>query len=114
MKSRTLFAIAIILLTPLAVSAFQDQAEQVRNRELKNKAFTAGPLKITITNFIVGSIGIEVENTSDDFTMFSPQLLAFIDKDNNQENIVGQYAGLVSVGTGPTVSVVAVRDQRIW
>ena len=114
MKSRTLSATAMILLTPLVVLAFQDQAEQVRNRELKNKSFTAGSLKITITSFTVGNISIEVENTSDDFTTFSPQLLVFIDKDNNQENIVGQYAGSVHVGTDSTASVVAVGDQRIW
>jgi len=42
MKSQTLSATAMILLTPLAVLAFQAQAEQIRNRELKNKSFTVG------------------------------------------------------------------------
>jgi hypothetical protein len=114
MKSRILSAAAIILLTPMVVLAFQAQAEQVRYRELKNKSFTAGSLKITITSFTFGNISIEVENTSDDFTMFSPQLLAFIDKDNNQDNIVGQYSGSELVGTDVTATVVAVGDQRVW
>jgi len=114
MKSRILSATAMILLTPLVVLAFQAQAEQVRNRELKNKSFTVGSLKITITSFTFGNISIEVENTSDDFTTFSPRLLTFIDKDNNQENIVGQYAGFELVGSHSTASVIAVEDQRIW
>jgi hypothetical protein len=114
MKSRTLSAAAMILLTPLVVLAFQAQAEQVRYRELKNKSFTAGSLKITITSFTFGNISIEVENTSDDFTTFSPQLLVFIDKENNQENIVGQYAGSEIVGTHVMATVVSVGDQRIW
>ena len=114
MKSRTLSAAAMILLPPLVVLASQAEAEEVRNRELKNKSFTAGSLKITITSFTVGNISIEVENTSDDFKTFSPQLLTFIDKNNNQENIVGQYAGSESVGTDSTASVVAAGDQRIW
>jgi hypothetical protein len=62
----------------------------------------------------VGHLSIEVENTSDDFTTFSPQLLVFLDKDNNQENIIGQYAGSVSVGSESTASVVAAGDLRIW
>ena len=114
MKSRTLSAAAMILLTPLVVLALQAQAEQVRNRELKNKSFTAGSLKITITSFTEGNISIEVENTLGDFTTFSPQLLTFIDKDNNQENIVGQRAGSERVGTDFAQTVVAVGDQRIW
>ena len=56
MKSRTLSAAAMILLTPLVVLAFQAQAEQVRNRELKNKSLTAGSLKITLTRFFVNNI----------------------------------------------------------
>src|SRR5215475_13203122 len=107
MKSRTLSATAMILLTPLVVLAFQAQAEQVRNRELKNKSFTASSLKITITRFVLDNISIEVENTSDDFTTFSPQLLTFIDKDNNQENIVGQYAGSEFVGSDLATMVVS-------
>src|SRR5438093_13704852 len=98
MKSRTLSATALILLTPLVVLAFQAQAEQVRNRELKNKSFTAGSLKITLTSFFRNMNGqsilyIEVENTSDHITAFVPQLLTFIDKDDNQVDIGGQYAG---------------------
>jgi len=104
----------MILLTPLVVLASQAEAEQVRYRELKNKSFTAGSLKITITSFTVGNISIEVENTSDDFTTFSPQLLTFIDKNNNQENIVGQYAGSESVGPDSTASVVAAGDKRVF
>ena len=113
MKSRTLSAIAMILLTPLAVFAFQTQAEQVRNRELKNKSFTSGSLRITITKFFESSIthqsfiDIEVENSSGDIATFVPQLLTFIDKDDNQVDIVGQYS---ATGT----SLVAAGNRRIF
>jgi hypothetical protein len=111
MKSRTLSATAMILLTPLVVLAFQDQAEQVRNRELKNKSFTVGSLKITLTNFFRSNyrsiLYIEVENTSDHITTFVPQLLAFIDKDDNQVDIGAQYVG----GEG---KVVAAGDKKVW
>jgi hypothetical protein len=113
MKSRTFSAAAMILLTPLVVLAFQAQAEQVRNRELKNKSFTAGSLKITITRFFKNQIGsqsiiyIEVENASGDITTFVPQLLTFIDKDDNQVDIVGQYVGYGG-------HLVAAGDKRVW
>ncbi|MBO0857439.1 MAG: hypothetical protein J2P21_03105 [Chloracidobacterium sp.] len=113
MKPRILSATAMILLTPLVVSAFQAQTEQVRNRELKNKYFTAGSLRITITRFYEFSvthqcfIDIEVENTSDDIATFVPQQLTFIDKDDNQVNIVGQYSATGS-------SLVAAGDRRVF
>jgi hypothetical protein len=102
----------MVLLAPLVVLAFQAQAEQVRNRELKNKSFTAGSLKITLTSFFRNLNGqsilyIEVENTSDHNTTFVPQLLTFIDKDDNQVDIGGQYAG----GNG---QLVAAGDKRVW
>jgi hypothetical protein len=109
-KPRTLSAAAMILLAPMVVSAFQDQAEQVRNRELKNKSFTAGSLKITITSFYAFNrqsfIHIEVENMSDDIATFVPQLLTFIDRDDNQVDIVGQY-------TPEGRSLVAAGDKRV-
>ena len=96
MKSRTLFAATLILLTPLAVLAFQDQADRVRKGELKSRPFTAGALKIRITDlygggiaFPAGHISILVENTSDDFTTFDPQRLSFVDNDNHQVDILG-------------------------
>ena len=114
MKSRTLSATTMILLAPLVVLAFQAQAEQVRSRELKNKSFTAGSLKITLTRFFSNNyasdqsiIYIEVENTSGDITTFVPQLLTFIDKDDNQVDIVGQYVGYGG-------HLVAAGDKRVW
>lgn len=95
MKSRTLSATAMILLTPLVVLAFQAQAEQVRKGELKSKSFTADPSKITLTSFFKNQIGsqsiiyIEVENASGDITTFVPQSLTFIDKDDNQVGYCG-------------------------
>jgi hypothetical protein len=90
MKPQTLSATAMILLTPLVVLAFQAQAEQIRNRELKNKSFTVGSLKITFIKPIsFDGISVEVKNTSDDYTTFNPRLLSFIDKDNNQIDILG-------------------------
>jgi hypothetical protein len=103
MKSRTLFATALILLTPLVVLAFQAQANRMRRAELRGRPFTAGPLKITIISFGHGFISfgikadpryiepiqVEVENTSDEFTTFVPQRLSFVDRDNRQADIQG-------------------------
>jgi len=117
MKSRTLSATAMILLTPLVVLAFQAQAEQVRKGELKSKSFTAGFLKMTITRFYdsgihpKGNFDIEVENTSGDIMTFTPQLLTFIDKDDNQVDIVGQDAG---ENKNEERRLVAVGDKRVW
>jgi hypothetical protein len=118
MKSRTLSATAMILLTPLVVFAFQAQAEQVRKGGLKSKSFTTGSLKITFTGFsgigslsTPGILSIEVENTSGDITTFVPQSLTFIDKDDNQVDIVGQYAGESLQGG---LRLVAAGDKRVW
>ena len=117
MKSRTLSATAMILLTPLVVLAFQAHTDQVRKWDLKSKPFARGPLKITLTYFYgdrlrpVSDIDIEVENTSDDFTTFDPRRLTFIDKDDNQVDIVGQFAGTDGIGGR---YVVAAGDKRIW
>jgi hypothetical protein len=72
-------------------------------------------LKITITEFDTGGrlfansrINIEVENTSDDFTTFDPRRLSFIDKSDNQVDILGL------VGTDKRKEwVVAAGDRRI-
>ena len=103
MKSRATSAIALILLAPLVVLAFQSQADQVRQRDLKNTAFTAGPLTITLLSIdayydyglygemlrFVHPIPVQVENTSDKFTTFDPRRLSFVDQDNNQVDIQG-------------------------
>jgi hypothetical protein len=104
MKSRTLFATSLILLTPLIVSAFQSQADRVRKNELKSNPFIRGPLKITLIDFYYGApktVEVKVENTSDDFTTFDPRRLSFIDKDDNQVDILG-----VKVSLGPGSSFV--------
>jgi hypothetical protein len=99
MKSRTLFATAVILLMPLVVLAFQTQAEHVRKDDLKIRPFTQGPLKITFIPVYgdgrgrIGRVNIEVKNTSDDFVTFDPRRLSFIDKEYNQENILWQVGG---------------------
>jgi hypothetical protein len=117
MKSRALSTTAMILLTPLVVLAFRAQAEQVRKGELNSKSFTTGSLKITITSLNMGRInangyiGIEVENTSGDFTTFAPQRLTLIDKNDNQIDIVGQFVGM---DRNNGALVVAVGDKRIW
>ena len=117
MKSRTLSATAMILLTPLVVLAFQAQAEQVRKDELKRRSFTAGPFKMILQTFYGGGhnpiphITIVVENTSDNFMTFDPRRLTFIDKYNNQIDIVGQYAQVDGHGVSPLVAPV---ERRIW
>jgi hypothetical protein len=115
MKSRTLFAAALILLAPLAVLAFQDQADKVRKDELKSRPFTAGPLKIRITDyygggiaFPTGEVSIVVENTSDDFTTFDPQRLSFVDNDNHQVDILG-----VKIYGGNKSWIAAAESKRI-
>ena len=113
MKSRTLTATAMILLTPLVVLAFQTQAEQVRKGELKSKPFIRGPLKITLIKFSsFDGIRVEVENTSDDYTKFDPRMLSFIDKDNNQIDILGARAA-IEVGMNVGSSVVMAENTRI-
>jgi len=126
MKSRTLSATALILLTPLVVLALQTQADQVRKADLKSKSFTAGPLKITFLSFgyrrhiiarpedpsrdlsYVTPIHVMVENTSDGFTTFNPRRLSFVDKANYQADVrvlINIYNG------GPKMSV--AEDRRI-
>ena len=126
MKPRTLSAAAMILLTPLVVLAFQDQSDQVRKGELKDKSFTAGPLKITVLSFgyrrhiivhredpsrdlsYVTPIHVMVENTSDGFTTFNPRRMSFVDKANYQADVrvlINIYNG------GPLLSV--AEDRRI-
>ena len=103
MKSRTLSATAMILVTPLVVLALQTQTDQVRKANLKSRPFTAGPLKITLISLdgliddvleggmlkYVNPICIEVENMSDKFTTFDPRQLSFVDKVNYQVDIRG-------------------------
>lgn len=115
MKSRTLSPVSLILLTPLVVLAFQAHADHVRKDDLKSWPFTRGPLKITITEFDTGGrlfansrINIEVENTSDEFTTFDPRRLSFVDKNDNQVDILGL------VGTDKRREwVIAAGDRRI-
>jgi hypothetical protein len=125
MKSRTLSATALILLTPLVVLALQTQADQVRKADLKSKSFTAGPLKITLLSLdafydyglygemlkFIHPIPIEVENTSDKFTTFDPRRLSFVDQDNNQVDIQGliPYEDQWLVRKGP----LAAEERRI-
>jgi len=117
MKSRTLFATAVILLTPLVVLAFQAQADQVHKKELKSKPFIRGPLKITLAQINYSGYGlkVEVENMSDDFTTFDPRRLSFIDKDENQVDILGQVSAITEgVVTSATISsMVTAEDKRI-
>jgi hypothetical protein len=115
MKSRAIFAAALILLMPLAVLAFQDQADQVRKGELKSRPFTIGSLKIRITEyygggvaFPTGEVSIVVENTSDDFTIFDPQRLSFVDNDNRQVDILG-----VKIDSGKESWIAAAESKRI-
>jgi hypothetical protein len=113
MKSRTLFATALILLTPLVVLAFHAQADQVRKNDLKSKPFIRGPLKITLTRFnSFDGIRVEVENMSDDFTIFDPRRLSFIDKDDNQVDILGAQTP-ITFGTSVKDFVVTAEVTRI-
>lgn len=113
MKSRTLSAAAMILLTPLVVLAFQAQAEQVRKGKLESKPFIRGPLKITLMSFDrFDGIRVEVENMSDDFTIFDPRRLSFIDEDNNQVDILGARVA-IEVGTSVGITVINAEVTRI-
>src|SRR6185369_1814146 len=114
MKSRTLSATVMILLTPLVALAFQAQSDQVRKADLKSKSFTAGPLKITFLSFghhgrfvyqddpgtdsgHVHPIHVRVENASDGFAAFNPRRLSLVDKANDQSDVrvlITIYRGL--------------------
>jgi hypothetical protein len=117
MKSRTLSATAMILLTPLVVLAFQAQADQISKSELKSRPFSAGLLKITLAEFYLGNLAktngrliIVAQNTSEDFVTFDPRRLSFIDTDGNQADILGitGYDGRI-----PGTVVVAAESKRI-
>lgn len=97
----------IKILTPLIVvllfsffALADDQPVRIRTSELERTPLTAGPLKITLTQFRgsflkIGNGLVEtlVENTSTGFTTFSPQRLSFVGSDNNQ-------ADVLAIGTG--------------
>lgn len=89
----------IILLFSFFASA-DDQPARIRTSELDRTQLTAGPLKITLTQFRGsflkiggGSVETEVENTSTEFTVFSPQRLSFVGNDNHQADVLAIQSG---------------------
>lgn len=95
----SLFTLVVALLIPICVAA-DDQPVRIRTSELERTSLTAGPLKITLTQFRgsflkigYGSVEAQVENTSTGFTTFSPQRLSFVGSDNKQ-------ADVLAIGTG--------------
>ncbi|HXG66002.1 MAG TPA: hypothetical protein VNO70_12945 [Blastocatellia bacterium] len=97
MRSRLLTAILFIPMMGLLTDAYSQQPPlRVRKYELPRTPFIAGPLKITLIDFrgsflklSPGFIEAQVENTSTQFATFSPQRLSFVDKDNDQSDILG-------------------------
>lgn len=92
--------ILLVLLIALVASATDQPAARIRVSELDRTPLTAGPLKITLTKFRGsflkvggGSIEAQVENTSAEFSVFSPQRLSFVGSDNSQADILAIQSG---------------------
>jgi hypothetical protein len=95
----SLFAIALALLIPLGTVA-DDQPARIRVSDLDKTPIAAGPLKITLTRFRGsflkiggGSVEALVENTSTEFTVFSPKRLSFVGSDDNQSGVLAIQSG---------------------
>jgi len=78
----------------------QVTSTRVRTADLDRTPFTAGPLKITLTQFRgsflkIGNATVEVQvvNTASEFTSFSPQKLSFLGSNNNQADVLAIQAG---------------------
>ena len=91
----------IILSLPLSQTTIgQVPAVRVRTAQLDRTPFTAGPLKITLTQFRASylkiggtSVEVQVMNTASTFTSFSPQKLSFLGNDNNQADVLAIQSG---------------------
>ena len=90
----------ILSLPPSQTTVGQVPAVRVRTAQLDRTPFTAGPLKITLTQFRasylrIGSASVEVQvvNSASTFTSFSPQRLSFLGNDNNQVDVLAIQAG---------------------
>jgi hypothetical protein len=95
--------LGVICLFSFGSTIAQGPSNTVPVSELRNSPFTAGPLKITFTNFkervLIGnvdrnfgyraSIETTIENTSDEFTTFDPRYLSIVDSDRNQSDVLG-------------------------
>jgi hypothetical protein len=96
---KPLSSIIVVLLVALLASA-TNQPARIRVSELDRTPLTAGPLRITLTKFRGsflkvggGSIEAQVENTSAEFSVFSPQRLSFVGSDNSQADILAIQSG---------------------
>src|SRR5215813_14683557 len=101
MHLRPLTPLLIILSLPLSQTTVgQVPAVRVRTSQLDRTPFTAGPLKITLSQFRASflkiggaSVEVQVVNTADTFTTFSPQKLSFLGSDNNQADVLAIQSG---------------------
>ncbi|HKA19308.1 MAG TPA: hypothetical protein VKN18_13545 [Blastocatellia bacterium] len=101
MHLRPLTPLLIILSLPLSQTTVgQVPAVRVRTSQLDRTPFTAGPLKITLSQFRASflkiggaSVEVQVVNTADTFTSFSPQKLSFLGNDNNQVDVLAIQSG---------------------
>jgi hypothetical protein len=87
---------------PALISAGGQITSSIRQSELGRVPFLAGSLKMTFTKFDnnvavssvlrntgVGYIEVTIENLSPVFAAFAPQKLTFVDRNNEQANILG-------------------------
>jgi len=101
MHLRPLTPLLIILSLPLSQTTVgQVPAVRVRTSQLDRTPFTAGSLKITLSQFRASflkiggaSVEVQVVNTADTFTSFSPQKLSFLGNDNNQVDVLAIQSG---------------------
>jgi hypothetical protein len=96
MRTRAYFFAVVLLLVQSSGTMGQDKAPQIREAELRKTPISAGPLRITITEFKASSllipfshIKMQVENPSDSFAAFSPNKLMFVGNEGAQSNIFG-------------------------
>ena len=103
MKALLFKSLFLILSSSVLLVAAQTSPQSVPVAQLKSNPFTAGALRITVTSFkgngifatqsgttgYVGTVHVEVENTSDSFVTFEPGHFSVVDRNQNQADVLG-------------------------
>ena len=125
MRPKLIALIFFTLMIPFVVGAGQQPPTRIRVSELERMPFIVGTLKITITEFrgsvlklLAAYIEVRVENTSTEFATFSPQRLVFVNKDNEQTDILGIRNGTLpaldkSIAPGARIKQSYVLTEKV-
>lgn len=98
MRSKWSTVAIIVIAFPLLVIA-DNQPSHIKKSELNQHSFAIGGLKLTVTKFRASRgviaygesyIEVKVENLSNSASVYNPQLLSLVGKDDKQVNIRGQ------------------------